>query len=197
MNYESWLDKSIICNNELRCECLQSTKKTKSKEQIRMGKRKCIFIFFRKGEQRQSNNKKPKNRREQLCDLKVISRRVLHVVWKEEEEEEKEEDRDEVKSKKSTKESGYATPGSERPTRERKTVERYTVSSPDKFPRSSSIKALSIEKVHLIYYFTFWVFGYLPFCFFTVTNQLSNKCWIWSCESLWVSGQRYAAQGHS
>ena len=102
---------------------------------------------------------------------------------KEEEEEEKEEDRDEVKSKKSTKESGYATPGSERPTRERKTVERYTVSSPDKFPRSSSIKALSIEKVHLllckfVYYFTFWVFGYLPFCFFTVTNQLSNKCWI-------------------
>ncbi|KAL5188724.1 11-beta-hydroxysteroid dehydrogenase-like 6 [Glycine soja] len=65
---------------------------------------------------------------------------------KEEEEEEKEEDRDEVKSKKSTKESGYATPGSERPTRERKTVERYTVSSPDKFPRSSSIKVLSIEK---------------------------------------------------
>lgn len=92
MNYESWLDKSIICNNELRCECLQSTKKTKSKEQIRMGKRKCIFIFFRKGEQRQSNNKKPKNRREQLCDLKVISRRVLHVVWKEEEEEKEEEE---------------------------------------------------------------------------------------------------------
>ncbi|KAL5174197.1 11-beta-hydroxysteroid dehydrogenase 1B [Glycine soja] len=62
------------------------------------------------------------------------------------EENEEKEERDELKSKKSTKESAFATPGSERPTRERKTVERYTVSSPDKFPRSSSIKALSIEK---------------------------------------------------
>ncbi|KAL9329877.1 hypothetical protein ACSQ67_004880 [Phaseolus vulgaris] len=65
---------------------------------------------------------------------------------KNEEEEEETEERGEAKSSKSTKESGYATPASERPTRERKTVDRYTVSSPDKFHKYSSFKALSIEK---------------------------------------------------
>ncbi|KAK7399256.1 hypothetical protein VNO78_10435 [Psophocarpus tetragonolobus] len=68
------------------------------------------------------------------------------VEEKKNDEAEAEEDRDDVKLSKSTKESGSATPASERPTRERKTVERYTVSSPDKFPRSSSSQSISIEK---------------------------------------------------
>jgi len=68
---------------------------------------------------------------------------------KNEEEEEETEERGEAKSRKSTKESGYVTPASDRPTRERKTVDRYTVSSPDKFHKNSSFKAESIEKVHI------------------------------------------------
>ncbi|XP_061373762.1 DEK domain-containing chromatin-associated protein 1-like [Gastrolobium bilobum] len=66
----------------------------------------------------------------------------------EEEEEEEMEDRAKVKSNKSNKENDPTTPTSERPSRERKKVDRYTVSSPEKFPRFSSRKALSIEMGH-------------------------------------------------
>ncbi|KAK7318300.1 hypothetical protein RJT34_02999 [Clitoria ternatea] len=61
-------------------------------------------------------------------------------------DEREEEESSKVKSNKSTKAIGPATPASGRPTRERKTVERYTVSSPSKFPRYNSTKSLSIEK---------------------------------------------------
>ncbi|XP_047167428.1 DEK domain-containing chromatin-associated protein 1-like [Vigna umbellata] len=67
-------------------------------------------------------------------------------VKEKDEVEEETDERDEAKSSKSPEESGYATPTSKRPTRERKTVDRYTVSSPDKFHKSSSLKASSIEK---------------------------------------------------
>ncbi|CAJ1937530.1 unnamed protein product [Sphenostylis stenocarpa] len=80
-------------------------------------------------------------------DVKEKGEETKDRVEEEKNEEEKEiEERGEAKSNKSTKESGYATPVSERPTRERKTVDRYTVSSPDKFPKYSSFKPLSIEK---------------------------------------------------
>ncbi|KAG2410741.1 uncharacterized protein HKW66_Vig0014060 [Vigna angularis] len=67
-------------------------------------------------------------------------------VKEKDEVEEETDERDEAKSSKSPEESGYATPTTKRPTRERKTVDRYTVSSPDKFHKSSSLKASSIEK---------------------------------------------------
>lgn len=75
----------------------------------------------------------------------------------EHEDDEEEEDEEgsakleeDSESKKSKKEKEATTPASasERPIRERKSVERYTVSSPSKFPRSSSTKTLSIEKGH-------------------------------------------------
>ncbi|OIW17047.1 hypothetical protein TanjilG_00186 [Lupinus angustifolius] len=78
----------------------------------------------------------------------------------EEDDEEAEEDEDEIeegesnsktpKSKESEKKGGQekdpVTPVSDRPTRERKMVERYSIPSPSKSRRSSSSKALPIEK---------------------------------------------------
>ncbi|KAL2342798.1 hypothetical protein Fmac_004083 [Flemingia macrophylla] len=58
------------------------------------------------------------------------------------------EEADERPEVNSTKETAFATPLTDRPTRERKTVERYTISSPHKFPGYSTFKALSIEKGH-------------------------------------------------
>jgi len=123
---------------------------------------------------------------------------------KNEEEEEETDERGEAKSIKSTEESGYATPTSKRPTRERKTVDRYTVSSPDKFHQSSSRKTSSIEKVLAeIYGLLICMFYFSSFSRVHVVVFLLCRINIISVgfdrvsESPWLSGQRYAAQGHS